>query len=290
MGRTHAEAWATLGLGESIEYVCTPRPGAGLPGAPNARMVTDLAEVLDDDAVEIVSVCTPTQAHAEIAIRALAAGKNVLLEKPIALTVDDAIAISQAADAGRGLLMVAHVVRFFDGYRSIRREWEAGKLGTARTVTATRLSSAPEPASWINDAERSGGPLVDFAIHDFDQLSIFLGAPLSVTAVAGEAPGFIETTVDYEAGTGRVVTCTRMPDDHPFSSSLEVIGSEASAAFSYPSATADSPYATQAAYFLDCVRRGVDPRECPTSEAIQALRLSLAARESLESGRTVQLG
>ncbi|HEU4807302.1 MAG TPA: Gfo/Idh/MocA family oxidoreductase [Homoserinimonas sp.] len=289
MGRMHAAAWAALGLGERIAYVCTPRPGPGLVGAPNARMVTSLKEVLDDEAVDIISVCTPTPTHADIAIRALRAGKNVLLEKPIALTYPDAIAIADVAAASSGMLMVAHVVRFFDGYRALRQEWEAGRLGEVRSVTASRLSSAPGPASWINDPALSGGPLVDFAIHDFDQLNLFLGTPVAVTAVPGRGPGFIETTVEYEAGTGKVVSCTQLPDDHPFSSSLEVTGTRATAAFSYPTATEDSPYATQAAYFLACLRDGVEPRECSIDSAVQALRLSLAARQSLEAGHTVQL-
>ncbi|MEX1078386.1 MAG: Gfo/Idh/MocA family oxidoreductase [Homoserinimonas sp.] len=287
MGRTHAAAWAALG--ERIGYVCTPRPGAPLPGASEARMVSNLGEVLDDDAIDIVSVCTPTPSHAEIAIRALGAGKNVLLEKPIALTIPDAFAIAAAADASSGLLMVAHVVRFFDGYQRLRQEWEAGDLGAVRSVTASRLSSAPQSASWITDPNRSGGPLVDFAIHDFDQLNLFLGTPLAVTALPGGMPGFIETTVEYDSGTGRVITCTQMPDDYPFSSSLEVTGSRATSAFRYPAVTEDSPYTTQAAYFLACVRNGVEPRECPTDAAIQALRLALAAQRSWATGETIQL-
>ena len=188
MGRTHARAWSELGLGRDIRYICTPSPGADFPHAPSARFVTDFDEVLADPEVDIVSVCTPTPSHRDLAVRALGAGKHVLLEKPIALSTDDAEAIAAAAAESSGILMVAHVVRFFDGYQRVRGEAESGRLGELRHVRATRMSPAPTWASWLADESRSGGMLVDFAIHDFDQLNLFLGHPVAVTTVqAGSA-------------------------------------------------------------------------------------------------------
>src|SRR5674476_696267 len=59
MGRTHSKAWSNLGYGDQIKYVCTPRPGQPLEHAPRAEFVTDLAVVLADRDVDIISVCTP---------------------------------------------------------------------------------------------------------------------------------------------------------------------------------------------------------------------------------------
>lgn len=290
MGRTHAEAWSRLGLGRDIRYICTPSPGPDFPHAPMARFVTDLGEVLADPAVDIVSVCTPTPSHPDLAIRALRAGKNVLLEKPIALSAAHADEIAAAAAESSGILMIAHVVRFFDGYQRVRAEAESGRLGEVRHVRAARLSAAPTWASWIADESRSGGMLVDFAIHDFDQLNLFLGRPLAVTTVAAGPPGRFETTVEYAGGgVGEVVTCAEMPPGTPFSSSLEVSGDAGTASFQFPDATPDDPFARQAAYFLRCVDERSRPDYCPTESAVAALRVALAARESLRAGRTVDL-
>lgn len=291
MGRTHARAWSELGLGDRIRYICTPSPGTSFPRAPSARFVTDLDEVLADPEVDIVSVCTPTPSHSGLATRALRAGRNVLLEKPIALTIDEAEEVTAAAAGSSGILMVAHVVRFFAGSQHVRAEAESGRLGALQTVRATRLSAAAAWAAWLADESRSGGTLVDFAIHDFDQLNLFLGRPVAVTTVETGSPRRFETTVEYAGGgTGQVVTCTEMPAGSPFSSSLEVTGDAGTSSFRHPDDTRDDPFARQVAYFLGCVDAGTPPEYCPIESAVLALRVSLAARESLRSGRTVDFG
>lgn len=291
MGQAHAEAWAELGLADDIRYICTPRPGAPLANAPLARFVTNLDDVLADDDVDILSVCTPTPTHAEIAIRALEAGKNVLLEKPIALTLGDAAAIAEAAANSTGTLMVAHVVRFFRGYEVLRETADAGGFGRITSVDASRLSALSRGESWLDDESLSGGVLVDFAIHDFDQLNLFLGTPIAVTAVQQGDHGRTLTTVEYaDGGVGRVETCSRMPQGHAFESSLRIEGADGTESYRYVGGVSDDrPYRRQAAYFLHCIEHGVPPVLCPTDAAILALRVSLAAQESLKFDRTVML-
>ncbi|MCU1408938.1 MAG: gfo/Idh/MocA family oxidoreductase [Microbacteriaceae bacterium] len=289
MGRAHALAWSDLGLSDDIKYVCAPTPGAPLPGASAARFVAQLDVVLADDDVDVVSVCTPTPSHPEIAIRALSAGKSVLLEKPIALTRTDALRIADVAGDSPGTFMVAHVVRFFEGYRMLREAAQAERFGVLRSVRASR-ETAPPPARWFFDESASGGVLVDFAIHDFDQLNLFLGTPLAASAIRGGRPGEIVTTVDYAGGgVGRVVTCAELPAGSPFSSSLRLEGELGGETFTYSPTSHDAPYTRQAAYFLDCVNRRVPPELCPVSAALTALDVSLAARESLRTGRSVPI-
>lgn len=313
MARAHARAWTEIGLGSAIRYVCAPTPGSPLEHAPVARFVTDLDVVLRDPDVDIVSVCTPTPTHADIGIRSLMAGKNVLLEKPIALTIRDAVAIRDVASQSAGMLMVAHVVRFFGGYRALREQ--VGAVGTVLSARAQRVSAVPGPSSWWHDESKSGGVLVDFSIHDFDQLNLFLGRPRSASARRLRPDGPMEVSVDYEGGgAGRAVGFMGMPDGFSFASSLELLGSRGLADHHYAGApgaaapaandtirlvTADrnenrlvdtgNPYARQAEYFLDCVRNGSDPEFCPTDSAILALAVSLAARESLASGHPVPI-
>lgn len=318
MGRAHANAWSEIGLSESISYVCGRGAAVPLDGAARARFVTDLDIVLGDPDVDIVSVCTPTPSHAEIAIRCLEAGKNVLLEKPIALTLADAHAIRDVAATSSGVLMVAHVVRFFDGYRAIRERVDAGALGDILTARAERISPAPKPSTWWHDEAKSGGALVDFGIHDFDQLNLFLGRPLAVSARRTRPDGPFEVAVDYEGGgSGHALSFMGMPRDFSFASSLEVLGSLGIADYRFGGALGEAsnggatggdgyrimtgatvethpvartnPYAAQARYFLDCVERGVDPDFCPTDAAVQALAVSLAARESFATGGSVEV-
>jgi predicted dehydrogenase len=314
MAHAHARAWSELGLGDRILYVNTATAGAPLPHASRARFEPDLEVVLADPRVTIVSVCTPTPTHASIAIRALRAGKSVLLEKPIALTLADATAIQNAARQSAGVLMVAHVVRFFDGYRSIREAVQAGRLGAILSARAGRFSSKPRPSTWWHDESKSGGVGVDFSIHDFDQLNLFLGHPLAVTARRGRPDGPIEATVDYEGGgVGHVVGFMGMPAGFTFASTLDLVGSAGLATHGYSgpldsgtlSAAPDTvrmqtvdgvterliaehnPYRHQAEYFLECVRAETMPEFCAVDAAVLALAVALAARESLRTGSTV---
>src|SRR4051794_35344211 len=129
MGRAHAGAWARLGRGEDIRYVCTPQADGALADAPLALVTADFEAVLRDGGVDLVSICTPTDSHFELASRALAAGKHVLLEKPIASTVEEARELDAMADRHRGVLMVAHVVRFFPGYEEVHGAVREGAIG-----------------------------------------------------------------------------------------------------------------------------------------------------------------
>jgi predicted dehydrogenase len=314
MGRTHAAAWAALG--GDIRYVCSRRADTLLDEAPNARFVTDLAVVLADPEVDIVSVCTPTTTHRDIAVRALNAGKHVLLEKPIALTIADALAISAAASASARTLMVAHVVRFFEGYRRARADVDAGRIGAVISGRARRLITKPESAWWYDEAE-SGGVVVDVGIHDFDQLNLFLGTPLSVMSTANDPLGPIETTIGYRSGAiGQVLTYAGVPAGAPFTTSLNLVGTDGildyefsadaptaaggiSGVNAYRLATAERSenstlssldhYSRQAEYFLECVRTGTEPSFSPTASAVRALDVALAARQSLVTGETVPL-
>ena len=297
MAQAHAHAWSRAGLGEAISYVVSPRTRPQLDAAPHARWVTRLEDVLADAEVDLLSVCTPTPSHAEIAIEALRHGRNVLLEKPIALTVADAEAVAEAARRSTGVLMVAHVVRFMRRYAELADRVADGSVGRARAVRAARLSSGPPGGSWFDDERRSGGILVDFAIHDFDQANLLLGTPVAVRSVgAGErAGGFgapVATTVEYaDGGVAQVLSVADLPSDSEFRSGLDVVGTSGTDAVDASDAAepSDDPFLTQARYFLECVETQAEPDRCPTEAAIAALRVALAARTSLASDARVPL-
>ena len=287
MAEAHSRAW--LALGVPVRSVVSPRRRPALPAAPDARWDATLDQALDDPAVTIVSVCTPTPTHASLAIRALEAGRDVLLEKPIALTVEDALAVAAAADRAPGVLMVAHVVRFFPAYAALAERVAAGAIGRVRALRATRLTSSPHRPDWLADEEQSGGMVVDFAIHDFDQANLHLGEPVAVTAV--RVPGGygapVTTTIEYRDGAvATVLSVADLPEGFAFRTSLDLVGTDGVDALGQADG---EPFVAQARYFLDCVSTGSSPDLCPTSAAVDALRVALAARESLRASTRVVL-
>ena len=288
MGRAHAAAWAEVGV--PVRWVVSPRRRPELPTAPGARWATDLTEALADRGCDIVSVCTPTPSHAALAAQALDAGKHVLLEKPIALTVADAEALAEHAARAPGTLMVAHVVRFSPDYAALAGRIAAGSVGMPRAVRASRIMAAPDWADWLADEQRSGGMIVDLAIHDVDQACTHLGTPVAVTAVRAPGGGFgapAALTVEFASGgMAQLLAVADLPAGTPFSATLEVVGDRGADALG---GEQGDPFAAQARYFLDCVERGAEPARAPVAAAVQALRVCLAARESARTGARVEL-
>jgi predicted dehydrogenase len=296
MARAHAAAWHALGI--PVRWVVSPRRREELwqdstLALDAARWTPALADALADPEVAIVSICTPTPTHAGLATEALQAGRHVLLEKPIALTLDDALALQRVAEASPGILMVAHVVRLFAGYSALADRIAAGAIGRPRAVQAQRLSAAPEGVDWLHDEELSGGLLVDFAIHDFDQANAVLGRPVAVSSIpcgprGSGFGGMVATTVEYaDGGVAHVMSAADLPPGTPFRTAFDVVGDAG-----VDAATGDDldPFVAQAAYFVSCVDSGTQPYRAPVSAAVEALRLALAARESLRTGRRVELG
>ena len=135
-----------------------------------ADAIDDLYAPLERSDVDVVDICLPTPLHREAAERAFAAGKHVLLEKPIALTLEDAEAIVAAAERAGRLLVVGLVLRFWPEYVELRRIAASGELGRPLAASAQRLSPPPGWNDWMIDPARSGGVCVDLMVHDFDAL------------------------------------------------------------------------------------------------------------------------
>jgi predicted dehydrogenase len=147
----------------------------------------DYASLLDDDRIEAVSVCTSDNIHREPAEEALASGRHVLLEKPIASTLEDADAIIAAAEQTDRTLMVGHIYRFEVHYVKLRQAVESGHIGKPLSFYS-RQSTILEHAELV--AGRVG---VSFyiSVHSFDLMSWYLGQrPVSIYSVAAKAEVF----------------------------------------------------------------------------------------------------
>ena len=148
-----------------------------------------LDELLADPAVDLVDLCVPNDQHAAQAIRALEAGKHVLVEKPIALTAADADAMVAAAKASGKMLMVAHVLPFFPEFAYAREAVASGRFGKLRAAHLKRVIARPDWSSGIGDADRSGGPAIDLHIHDTHYISLICGVPRAVQSRGVEEGG-----------------------------------------------------------------------------------------------------
>lgn len=263
MGRAHSNAWRNV----AAFYPDAPpvrmqtlvgRDEAALARAAGtlgwADTTTDWREVLTRDDIDIVDVCTPGHLHAEVALAALAAGKHVLVEKPLANTVDDCERLVVAAQApGAGRSMLGFNYRRVPALALARDLIAQGRIGEVRQVRLAYLQDwlADERAemSWRLRRETAGsGVLGDLGSHAVDQLHFLLGEP--VQTVRGQLRTFVprrpgpdgtleEVTVDdaawatlqTDSGVVASLEVSRMATGRKNSLQIEVFGSAGSLRF-----------------------------------------------------------
>lgn len=191
MGRAHSNAWRNVASFFDVpaveQRVLVGRDADGVAAAATAlgwaESATDWREVVARDDIDIVDICTPGHLHTEIAIAALAAGKHVLVEKPLANSLEDAEPMADAASRARerGVVsMVGFNYRRVPALALARTLIENGRLGTIHQVRASYLQdwlvSSDAPMSWRLRRETAGsGALGDLASHAIDQLQFLLG-------------------------------------------------------------------------------------------------------------------
>lgn len=143
-----------------------------------SRVFTDYRDLLALPEIDSVSICTWNNSHAEISIAALDAGKNVLCEKPLCQTVEEALAVEQAVKRSGKLLQVGFVRRYSDNAQILKQFIEAGELGDIYYAKASCLRRLGNPGGWFSDRERSGGgPLIDIGVHIIDICWYLMGKP-----------------------------------------------------------------------------------------------------------------
>jgi len=140
-----------------------------------ASVVRELSSVLERDDVEAVIISTPAATHGDLALEVLGSDRHVLVEKPLALTVDNALDVAQAADEAGLVGMVGHTFLYSEPVRRLRQIVAAGELGVVRYVYSQRLS--------LGRIRDDVGALWNFAPHDVSILLFLLSQrPLEVSA------------------------------------------------------------------------------------------------------------
>jgi predicted dehydrogenase len=163
-----------------------PARAAQLAARHRARLVATYQSALDDQQIDGIVLCIPNDLHRPFAEQAFAAGKHVLCEKPIALTLTDADAMLAAAERAGRYLMVAHVLRFWPEYQRAHALVTAGELGEPLWLSLRRLTpvlwTTAGQAGWRQDPARSGGAAIDLLVHDLDFACWLFGPPTSLVA------------------------------------------------------------------------------------------------------------
>jgi predicted dehydrogenase len=169
-----------------------------------------LDALLADPDVDLIDVCNPTHLHPETALRALNAGKHVLVEKAIALDPADADAMVAAATKAGKLLMVAHVLPFFPEFAYAAEAIRSSRWGKVLGGHFKRVISRPEWSAEIGDAAKTGGPAVDLHIHDTHFIGLVCGVPRRVFSsgiVEKGAVSYLTTQYLYGPG-GPDISCS----------------------------------------------------------------------------------
>lgn len=160
--------------------------------------------------VDLVDICLPSNDHVHPVISALEAGKHVLVEKPIALTLADADRMVAAAKASGKMLLVAHVLPFFSDFKFALDAIKSGKYGKVLAAHFRRHISPPAWSDAVSDLAKMGGPLIDLHIHDTHFIVAACGRPdrvFSSGIIDHDAVTYVSTEYLYD-GDGPKVSAT----------------------------------------------------------------------------------
>jgi predicted dehydrogenase len=140
----------------------------------------EIDEMLANPALDMIDICLPPAAHAEVTIAALRAGKHVFCEKPIALDPADATRMVKAADKAGKQLMIGQVLPFFPEYAFAHAAVRSGKFGRLLGGQFKRVISDPLWLKDFYDAKKIGGPMLDLHVHDAHYIRLLCGMPKAV--------------------------------------------------------------------------------------------------------------
>lgn len=144
------------------------------------KIFSDYTDLLKNDDIDAISICVPTHLHSKITIEAAEAGKHILCEKPIAISIKESEKMIQAAENNNVKLMIGHPLRFLPNHQLARKMISENKIGKVYFSRAQSTSPGPYGTSGIKspfyfDPNKGGGALFDMGYHLVDMLIWFFG-------------------------------------------------------------------------------------------------------------------
>ncbi len=285
--------------------------GEALAAAHGARWFASLDDLLAASGVDAISICVPHHLHRDAVQQACDARVHVLLEKPIANTLDDADAILERAGAAGIVLMLGFVHRFRSEVLHAKRALASGAIGEPFSLLDRFCSlGGPHPPAWVWDrASAGGGVLMYGGIHAVDRLRWLLEREvLAVTARAHEAYGFgdvedgLVALLDLEGGATATLFEHSPPFGRPGGWATEVFGTEGAvriqtgewvevttaAGTERVDAGDELHFEREIAEFVSAVSEGREP-SVPGEAGRASLAVALAAYASAASGQTKEV-
>jgi len=308
----HARGYRELAVQgrAQVVAVCDSVPAAAQRRAQELgaeRACADFRELLGPG-IDAVDICLPHDLHAPVALEAIAAGKHLLVEKPIATTLADARAMVEAARRAGVVLQVGHNERFDPQYQELQRLVAAGELGEVFCARADHNQNLRLPAGhWLRSAARSGGgALIGSGIHRVDLLRWLLGEVAEVYSVQVTRPERLEaeaaalTTLRFESGCIASLSTNWAVNRAPWYELMWLYGSLGSAhnvgglhverggEFVRLDLPQRDSFTEELAAFVDSARTGAPPLNSG-EEGLATLGVCLAAYTSAAEGRPVRL-
>jgi predicted dehydrogenase len=264
--------------------------------------------LIDDPDIEAIYIALPNHLHAEWAIRAMAAGKHVLCEKPLAVTPDEALAMIAAAEEADVILMEAVMYRFHPRIRDAAELIQTGSIGQPVALRASFCFTMTDLDNYRNDPEYGGGALLDVGSYGVNAARYFLDEePLRALAFGTLAESGVDSSVsgvlEFPSGALAQVQCSFASAPHqelditgtlgvitipqPFTAwrnddaMLRLTQESVSDETLYPPV---DHYALMLAHFSACVR-GLEEPLLPADDGLGTLRVLAALRRSLTTGR-----
>jgi predicted dehydrogenase len=284
----------------------TAKPGHGEQVAVLPKSYTDYHELLADPEVEIVDICLPTDLHAPVAIAAFAAGKHVICEKPMALTVADCDRMIDAAERAGRHLYIGQCIRLWPEYVAMMQLVESGQYGKLTSAFLQRIS--PFPGGWFADPVRSGGAMFDLHIHDTDFIAYYFGMPTEVNVRGTEdARGVNYVMAEFRYPTHRMIYAEGgdVAGPYPFQMGFRVMLEDATIEWHYPTLkltvypNGGAPYEPELHpleghafllnHFLDCLAKNAPSDVITPFQARETIRLLHLEIESVRTGKPVSV-
>lgn len=311
MGSVHAHNWRKTPAQVIGIHSGDLEKANQLAQSVGARPYQDFDALLAD--VDVVDICTPTHVHYEMVLKAAQAKKHIICEKPLARTLEQGRAMLNACNAAGVQLLMAHVVRFFPEYALAKAIVDRGDIGNVAVVRLTRCSYRPKLAhdNWFLDFEKSGGLMLDLMIHDFDYARWVAGDVESVfarqngdyaIAILRHTSGAISNIEGgwaYPAPVFR--TALEIAGDqglieHPADSAatnvvyLKQVAGDETADVGIPmSPLLEDPYLSEIRHFYEILTGSdVQPR-VTADDGFAALQIALAAIQSAQTGRRINI-
>ncbi|CEG26444.1 Gfo/Idh/MocA family protein [Bacillus sp. B-jedd] len=317
MGMEHAASYYAMEDVQLVGIVDLRKEQAEkIIGAHDTKVFATIEEAVESlEQIDVIDICVPTFLHKEYVIKAADYGIDVICEKPLSYSLQDAREMIDYCKAKNVKLFVGHVVRFFPQYAQVRELIQQGAIGEIGVVRTRRGGNFPAGwGDWYADHSKSGGVILDLIIHDFDFLRWTFGEVERVFAkgLAGrniEHLDYALVTLVFESG---VIAHVEGSWAHQtFSTQFEFAGkkgileydslkeepvllsvresAEEKGGVAVPQSPLKvSPYRTELEHFLDCLKTNETPI-VTAEDAYKAMEISAAALQSLKTGLPVTL-